>query len=106
MRGFDTARFEEYVARARAGGVSFTTMAALGDGPAGRRALYELNKECSADIPARGEFHTFDAYTRLRLEVPSYDPRGGGSSSRSTATSGSGWPRRRTTGRRDSSSTR
>ncbi|MFD9406392.1 GNAT family N-acetyltransferase [Streptomyces sp. NPDC059989] len=73
---FDADRFQGYVERCRESGISFTTMAELGDGPAERSALYELNKECSADIPGRGPFHTFDAYTRLRLEVDSYDPRG------------------------------
>lgn len=76
LAAFDPDRFQQYVDRVRASGVSLSTMAGLGDGPAERRALYELNRECSADIPGRGEFHTFEAYTRLRLEVPSYDPRG------------------------------
>jgi RimJ/RimL family protein N-acetyltransferase len=75
-RAFDAAGFAPYVERCRNAGLRLTTLAELGDTPAHRRALYELNKECSADIPGRGEFHTFEAYLRYRIEVPSYDPRG------------------------------
>ncbi|MFF5184750.1 GNAT family N-acetyltransferase [Streptomyces sp. NPDC000345] len=76
VTAFDTARFEPYVRRCRDAGLRLTTLAELGDTPRHRRALYELNKECSADIPERGAFHTYEEYVRLRLEVPSYDPRG------------------------------
>ncbi|MGW0749650.1 hypothetical protein [Streptomyces sp. NPDC002587] len=90
--------------RSRASGISFTMMTELGDGPDARRALCELNEECSADIPGRGPFHSFDEYVRRRIEVLSYDPRGV-----VIARDGDGRPerpRRRTTGRRDSCSTR
>ncbi|MFF8645790.1 GNAT family N-acetyltransferase [Streptomyces sp. NPDC015345] len=73
---FDAARFEQYLERCRSGGIRFTTMSELGDTPRHRWALYELNKECSADIPDRGEFYTFEEYVEGRLAVPSYDPRG------------------------------
>jgi hypothetical protein len=73
---FDLARFRPYVDKCRTSGIRLTTLSELGDTPENRRALYELNKECSADIPERGEFHTFDEYHRLRIDVPSYDPRG------------------------------
>ncbi|MER5757412.1 GNAT family N-acetyltransferase [Streptomyces sp. NPDC002088] len=73
---FDAARFERYLERCRSAGIRLTTLADLGDTPPHRRALYELNKECSADIPGRGEFYTFDEYLKRRIEVPSYDPRG------------------------------
>jgi hypothetical protein len=36
----------------------------------------ELNKECSADIPGRGEFYTFEEYVECRIDVPSFDARG------------------------------
>ncbi|MFB9906958.1 GNAT family N-acetyltransferase [Allokutzneria oryzae] len=55
-----------YLDRARASGVDFTTMAETDD----RRALYELNKTCSADIPERGEFFTYDEYVAQRIEAP------------------------------------
>ncbi|MCM1970635.1 MULTISPECIES: hypothetical protein [unclassified Streptomyces] len=54
VRTFDSARFTPYVDRCRAEGFSFTTLARLGDAEDARRRLYELNKECSADIPERG----------------------------------------------------
>jgi hypothetical protein len=73
---FDAARFDMYVRRCQDAGIRLTTLAELGDTPQNRRALYELNKECSADIPGRGQFYTFDEYIERRIEVPSYDPRG------------------------------
>ncbi|MFD4112058.1 GNAT family N-acetyltransferase [Streptomyces niveus] len=76
IRTFDAARFEEYVERCRRAGIRLTTLAELGDTPAHRRRLYDLNKECSADIPDRGEFYTFDDYIERRIEVASFDPRG------------------------------
>lgn len=47
-----------------------------GDTAECRRALYKLNKTCSADIPERGEFYTFDEYVADRINTSSYDPRG------------------------------
>jgi hypothetical protein len=54
-------------------GVRLTTFAELGDGPAQRRRLYELNKEWAADIPGRGPFHSCEEYER---ELRSFGPRG------------------------------
>lgn len=51
-------------------------MDGVGDTQENRRALYELNRTCSADIPDRGVFYTVDEYVAQRIEVPSYDPRG------------------------------
>lgn len=73
---FDTERFERYVARCRDEGIHLTTLAELGDSPEHRRALYELNKECSADIPERGEFFSYEEFCTRRFDTPSYDPRG------------------------------
>ncbi|MCM2415922.1 MULTISPECIES: GNAT family N-acetyltransferase [unclassified Streptomyces] len=73
---FDAGRFEEYVTKCRAEGIRLTTLFDLGDTEVNRRALYELNKECSADIPERGEFFSYEEFTARRFEVPSYDPRG------------------------------
>jgi hypothetical protein len=45
-------------------------MAGIGDTAGSRR---ELNKACSADIPGRGEFYTFDDYSvnaSTRPEAP------------------------------------
>ncbi|MEU1309079.1 GNAT family N-acetyltransferase [Streptomyces cinnamoneus] len=76
VTAFDASRFEGHLERCRDAGIRLTTLADLGDGPRQRRALYELNKECSADIPDRGAFYTFDEYLAHRIDVPSYDPRG------------------------------
>ena len=73
---FEEAAFQRYVRRGRQSGLRFATLAELGDSPASRRSLYELNKTCSADIPGRGEFYTFREYLAQRIDVPSYDPRG------------------------------
>lgn len=76
LDAFDEVRFEPYLRSCRQAGIEFTTMAAVGDTADHRRALYELNKTCSADIPDRGEFYTFRDYLAQRIETPTYDPRG------------------------------
>ncbi|MFG2296253.1 GNAT family N-acetyltransferase [Streptomyces sp. NPDC048603] len=76
VKTFDASRFATYAERCREAGIRFTTLADLGDTAANRRAVYELNKECSADIPGRGAFYTFDEYLAQRIETPSFDPRG------------------------------
>lgn len=40
------------------------------------RALYELNKLCSADIPGRGAFYSYEEYIAGRINVPSYAAAG------------------------------
>jgi GNAT superfamily N-acetyltransferase len=76
LRTFDDARFLPYLLRCRQAGIDFPTMADLGDTVGCRRALYELNKTCAADIPGRGEFYTFAEYVQQRLTPPGYDPHG------------------------------
>jgi hypothetical protein len=76
LDAFDDARFEPYLRRCQEAGLEFTTMAAIGDMSEHRRALYELNKTCSADIPGREAFFTLDEYLAQRIETPTYDPRG------------------------------
>ncbi|WP_226967194.1 GNAT family N-acetyltransferase [Streptomyces phaeolivaceus] len=73
---FDLARFQPYVDKCRTTGIRLTTLSEVGDTSEHRRELYDLNKECSADIPGRGDFFGYDEYHRLRFEVPAYDPRG------------------------------
>jgi GNAT superfamily N-acetyltransferase len=51
-------------------------MADLGDTAEYRKALYELDRTCAADIPDHGEFWKFDEYLGQRLRSPGYDPRG------------------------------
>ncbi|WP_431902934.1 GNAT family N-acetyltransferase [Nonomuraea sp. bgisy101] len=74
--GFDEAVFEPYLQRAQGAGIVFTTMAELGDTAEHRRALYDLNRTCSADIPERGTFYTYDEYVAQRIEVPSFEASG------------------------------
>lgn len=73
---FDDTQFAAYLQRCRRSGITFTTMANLGDTAECRRALYELNRTCSADIPERGEFYTFKEYLDERIETRLYDPCG------------------------------
>lgn len=56
-------------------GVSFQSMALLGDTEEHRRLLYELNKTCSADIPARGKFFEYGEFCERRYGR-GYDPKG------------------------------
>lgn len=51
-------------------------MAAVGDTAEHRRALYDLDRACSADIPGRGKFYTFDAYLAERIDTATYHPEG------------------------------
>ncbi|MFF4715321.1 GNAT family N-acetyltransferase [Streptomyces eurythermus] len=76
VAAFDAPRFQPYVERCRAAGIRFATLAELGDTPEHRRALYELNKECSADIPERGAFYSYEEYAERRFDSPGYDPHG------------------------------
>ncbi len=71
---FDPDGFAAAADRCRRDGIELTTIAALGDDDTNRRRLFELNRECSADIPGRGDFSTYPEYLTERIEVPSYDP--------------------------------
>ncbi|WP_229853206.1 GNAT family N-acetyltransferase [Streptomyces violascens] len=76
LDAFDAAPYEPYRRRCQQAGIAFVTMAAVGDTAEHRHALYELNRTCSADIPGRGEFYTFEEYLAQRIETPTYDPQG------------------------------
>lgn len=65
---FDESAFDRAVE-----GITLTTMTELGDHEANHRRLYELNRTCSADIPGRGEFYTYDEYRARRIERD-YEP--------------------------------
>ncbi|AJE85234.1 GCN5-related N-acetyltransferase [Streptomyces albus] len=75
VAAFDARRFADYLTRCETEGIRLCTLAELGDTPENRRALYALNKECSADIPERGAFFSYEEYAERRFAVPSYDPR-------------------------------
>lgn len=76
LHAFDGAPYQQYLQRCRSAGIEFTTMEQLGDTVEQRRALFELNKLCSADIPERGTFSTWEVYEAERLNVAGYDPQG------------------------------
>ncbi|WP_329042541.1 GNAT family N-acetyltransferase [Streptomyces sp. NBC_00178] len=76
VRHIDVDRWAPYTDRCRSAGLMLTTYAELGDTPSNRRRLYELNRDCAADIPGRGLFYTYEEYVRERVDVPSFDPRG------------------------------
>jgi hypothetical protein len=71
---FDQTKFAPYLDRCLREGITFATMSDLGDTRGNRFALFELNKECSADIPQSGVFYTLDEYFRERIDVPTYNP--------------------------------
>jgi hypothetical protein len=50
-------------------GITLTTLQDWGDSESHRYLVYELNRTCSADIPDRGEFFTFEQYVPLRFEA-------------------------------------
>lgn len=64
------------VRRCPTAGFTVTTLAAMGDRPGNRRALYELNRQCAADIPGRGPFYSFHEYVQELLDVPTFIPDG------------------------------
>lgn len=76
VSAFDPSCFAADARRVEDSGVRVTTLFELGDTPEHRRKLFELNAECSADIPSRGEFHTWEEYQELRLAAPSFLSRG------------------------------
>jgi GNAT superfamily N-acetyltransferase len=76
VKKFDDTEFEPHLHQARTSGIRLTTMAELGDTTEHRRALYDLNRTCSADIPDRGTFYTYDEYIAERLDVATFDPSG------------------------------
>jgi len=76
LEAFDGTQFVPCLRRCQQSGIGFTTMAVLGDTAECRRALYELDKACSAGIPGQDGFYTFDEYVEQRMTPPGYYPRG------------------------------
>ena len=76
VTSFNGAAFQSCLERCKQSGLRFSTVAEADAGPVANRMLYELNKTCSADIPDRGAFYTFEEYVAQRINVPFYDPRG------------------------------
>ena len=57
-------------------GLELGSLSAWGDTDAHRRMVYELNKTCSADIPDRGTFFSFEDYRALRFDSVAARPDG------------------------------
>ena len=73
---FDPSPFADIIRGVRDDGIEMSTLAELGNTEANQRLLYELNAECSADIPNRGTFHTWPEYRRVRIDIESFAPGG------------------------------
>ena len=73
---FDETPFVSALETCESAGIRFETLESLGDTAENRRNLYDLNKECSADIPARGDFYTLEEYIDFRFNRVAYDPKG------------------------------
>jgi hypothetical protein len=56
--------------------MSITTLAVLGDTSANRHRIYQLNRACSADIPGRGEFFSYEEYAQRRFAGLGFRPDG------------------------------
>ena len=76
LGSFDERPFRRYVESCEQEGIEFATIESLGDTEIERRKLYELNRECSRDIPGRGAFYSYDEYVKTRFAVASYSPAG------------------------------
>lgn len=75
ITSFEEANFNGVLQLAENRGISFQSMAVLGDTEEHRRLLYELNKTVSGDIPARGKFFEYREFCEKRYGR-SYDPKG------------------------------
>jgi len=76
LRTYDEVPFAAHIERVAQKGIKFETLQSLGNTQANHRALYELNKACSADIPGRGAFYDFGRYVTERIERAADDPAG------------------------------
>jgi len=76
VASFESDGLQTDVERVTTSGIVLTSLEDLGNTTDNRYRMYKLNAECSADIPGRGEFHSWDEYQRARLEAVSFDPSG------------------------------
>lgn len=72
---FDPRPFDPVVDTVLRSGITMSTLADLGNTEENQHRLFELNAECSGDIPGRGTFHTWPEYRRVRIDIESFDPR-------------------------------
>lgn len=76
LSDFRSEQYEDVQSRVAESGITLSSLTEEGDTRSNRRRLYELNAECSADIPERGQFHSWDEYQQVRLQSPPFDPAG------------------------------
>jgi hypothetical protein len=76
LQTFDQSLFVSFLDDCLKNGICFESFASLGATPENKRKLYELNKECSADIPGRGQFYDFDDYVAKRVERQKHNQSG------------------------------
>ncbi len=69
---FDIEKWRHHITDCERLGIRFHSLAELGDNEANRKRMYELNKECSADIPGRGSFYSYEEYCVQRFDVNSF----------------------------------
>ncbi len=75
VESFEEAPFRSAIQHCEKNGIVFKSMASLGDTSRSRHLLYELNRTCSKDIPARGKFFTYEEFSERRYGK-GYDPNG------------------------------
>jgi ribosomal protein S18 acetylase RimI-like enzyme len=77
LTAFDEAPYGSLLATQDAAGIRFFTMADVGDSPAARHKLYELNANTGLDIPgADGSYMPFDEFERWVCGARWYNPAG------------------------------
>ena len=76
FQDFDPSIWRHYISNNEQAGIRFRSLVELGDTEDNRRRLYELNKTCSADIPGRGPFYSYEEYQNVRLLTESFIPAG------------------------------
>ena len=73
---YDGTPFRDSVKRCEAVGLTFSSLASLGDTDTHRRQLHTLNRECSRESAGRGRFESYDDYAAELLDRPEYSSDG------------------------------
>lgn len=76
VAAFDPTPWNSLLESMTTAGITMSTLDELGATEQNLRKMYDLNAECSADIPGRGTFHTWEEYREVRIDIASFDPRG------------------------------
>jgi len=71
VTAFDESPYTGVIEAIEATGISFTTLAAVGDSPENRQKLFALNHETAKDIPGENPFFVnFDALQKVLFDSP------------------------------------